>query len=143
MTCRKVPTTVSRISGSIFVCCASPDNGLKSGNKKTIKLIHLNTLIKFSEKLYETRKSSCVNARGILPATQQVFTVLICPGWGGGEGFLPWLGVPTLARGYLPRGGVLTLARGVPTLSRVPTGCGQTDPCENHTFSHPSDAGGN
>ena len=26
------------------------------------------------------RKSSCVNARGIPPATQQVFAVLICPG---------------------------------------------------------------
>ena len=50
----------------------------------------------------QTGKSSWVNAKGILPAMQQVFAVLICPGRGVptlGEGYLPWLGVPTLARG--------------------------------------------
>ena len=59
---------------------------------------------------------------GIPPAAQQVFTVLICPGV-----YLPWLGVPTLARGYLPwLGGYLpwlgvpTLARGVPTMVGTP-----------------------
>ena len=64
-----------------------------------------------------------MNARGILPATQQVFAVLICPSQGAGVptlaggtypgGYLPWLGVPTLAAGYLPwPGGVPTQARG-------------------------------
>ena len=40
----------------------------------------------------KTRKSSCVNARGIPPAAQQMFTVLIWPGRDGGRCYLPWLG---------------------------------------------------
>ena len=43
-----------------------------------------------------------MNARGIPPATQQVFTVLVCPGWAGGGSTYPGWGVPTLVRGYLP-----------------------------------------
>ena len=40
-----------------------------------------------------------------------------------GGGYLPWLGVLTLARGYPPWWGVPTMARGVPTLAEegVPT----------------------
>ena len=66
-----------------------------------------------------TRKSSCVNARGIPPVMWQVFTVLLCPPGGGdlpwmrgiypGQGgYLPWMwgGVPTLdGGGYLPKTG--------------------------------------
>ena len=52
-----------------------------------------------------------MNARGILPATQQVLVVLLClPGeWGT----YPGQGVPTLVGEYLPwMKGVLTLAGG-------------------------------
>ena len=63
-----------------------------------------------------------------------------------------FLGVPTLAGGDLPwPGGGTYLGRGtylgfdggggVPTLAVM--GCEQTDACENSTFNHPSDAGGN
>ena len=45
-----------------------------------------------------------MNARGISPAAQQVFAVLICPG-----------GVPTLAGGVPTLVGVSTQARGIPT----------------------------
>ena len=87
-----------------------------------------------------------MNARGTLPTAQQLFTVLICPGWVGGGG------LPTLAGGYLPwPEEVPTLAGGTypgqgwgPTLARVPLPrCEQTDACENSTIPHPSDAGGN
>ena len=51
----------------------------------------------------KTRKSSCVNTRGIPSAAQQVFTVLIRTGWG----------VPTLAGGTYPGRGVPILAGAV------------------------------
>ena len=67
-----------------------------------------------------------MNARGILPAAQQVFAVLICCDWegggglpgdggtylaGGGREYLPWLGGRGMGYlpwpwGYLPCGGV-------------------------------------
>ena len=62
------------------------------------------------------------------------------PRWGTylGWRYLPWLGgVPTLTRGtYIGQ-------VGVPTLGRVPPRCEQTEACENSTFPHPLDAGGN
>ena len=72
------------------------------------------------------------------------------PCLGGGvltlaRGYLPWSGVSTLAGGYLPwlGGGGTYLGQGVPTLAGVPSGCEQTDACENSTVPHSSDAGGN
>ena len=61
-------------------------------------------------KFYQTtRKSSCVNARGILPAAYQVLAVMLC---------LLGRGVLTLAGR-----GVSTLTRGIPThtLAKVGT----------------------
>ena len=59
---------------------------------------------------FKTRKSSCVNSRGIPTAAYQVLHMLSYPGgrylpWPGGYlpwpgGYLPWWGVPTL--GYPP-----------------------------------------
>ena len=43
----------------------------------------------------ETRKSSCVNARGIPTAAYQVLHVLSCPGGGGVPPVLTWLGYPS------------------------------------------------
>ena len=56
----------------------------------------------YLENRKETRTSSCVNAKGILPAAQQVFAVAT----GGGVltlvgGTYPGRGVPILAGGYL------------------------------------------
>ena len=75
----------------------------------------------------ETRKSSCVHVRGNRPPCSKFLagggggTYL---GWGvtylsWGHTYLGW-GLPTLAWGYLPW-------PGVPTLARVPPGCGQTN----------------
>ena len=160
-------------------------------------------------KIYLTKKSSCVNARGISPAPHNrpgsvwlggVPLVLVrghtpCHGWGGTS--YPGWGVPlVLAGGYLP-----VLAKGVPPVlvggctpvlgwtgdrtgvsppwaglsigpvtgrgyspppgkdlgpetmkgprtwdqrpwGTLPPPCGQTHTCENSTFPHPSDAGG-
>ena len=55
-----------------------------------------------------TRKSSCMNSRGIPPTTQQVLAMLLClprgggggggtpssPGWGGGTPIQSWVGDP-------------------------------------------------
>ena len=98
--------------------------------------------------LCKTRKSSCVNARGIPIAESQVLHLLSYPGGTylgqeGGEPTLAGVGAPTLAGGG--GGGVPTLARQVPTLAGG--GGGATYPwCEqtgNITFPHPSDAVGN
>ena len=70
--------------------------------------------------------------------------------WGGG-GYSPLpgdtylgRGVPTLAgRGtYLGGGGGVPWLGGYPPWPGYP-GCEQTDACENSTFPHSSDAGGN
>ena len=78
----------------------------------------------------EIRKSSCVNARGIPPAVQQVFAVLICPGGGTypgwergtchdkGSNYHGRVGVPTLAGEYLPWLWGTYPGRGVPILAR-------------------------
>ena len=50
--------------------------------------------IQLSLKTMETRKSSCVNARGILTAAYQVLHLLSCTGGGGGS--IPARGYPTL-----------------------------------------------
>ena len=87
-------------------------------------------------KLNTTRKSSCVNARGIPPAAYQVLHLLPYRG-----GNYPGCGVPTLAWGvsHLWSGGTPHLDLvGVPP----PPRCGQTDTCENSSFPHHSDAGG-
>ena len=58
-----------------------------------------------------TRKSFCVNAKGILPATYQVLHLLSYPGGGGNT--------PSLARGCttsLAEGGIPSLAAGYPML---------------------------
>ena len=96
-----------------------------------------------------TRKSSCVNARGIPPTTPKVFALLIYPGRGGGT--YPGQGVPTIVGGsypgqgqYLPwSGGIYPGQGGTGSGRDTPTGCGQTDTCKNSTFLYPSDAGGN
>ena len=54
-----------------------------------------------SRQYYSTRKSSCVNARGIPPPASQVLAVLLCL-WGGGGEYLYWIGGPTLDGGYPP-----------------------------------------
>ena len=96
------------------------------------------------EKLKDkTRKSLCVNARGILTATQQAHAMLFQWGGGvptlGGGGVLTLLGtppawegrypphpdlgggVPTLGGGTYPgQGGLPTLGGGVPTLVGTP-----------------------
>ena len=69
----------------------------------------------FLKAFYGTRKSSCMNARGIPTAAYQVLHMLLYPGMGvptlAGLGVVPTLdeeylrwprGVPTLAGGYLP-----------------------------------------
>ena len=77
----------------------------------------------------QTRKSSCVNARGIPTAAYQVLHPLSYPGGGErvpilarGKGYLPWLECtyPGRGEGYLPwpGGGIPTLAGGgIPTLA--------------------------
>ena len=96
-----------------------------------------------------TRKSSCVNTRGIPPAPS------ICRWWGGGGFPHPVLtqGVPQVSPsvrwGTNPRqeGGtphpdwegippVLSWERGTPPASWIgsPHGCGWTDSCENISF---------
>ena len=57
----------------------------------------LSAVDKMSQKRFTTRKSSCVNARGIPCAAQQVLAVLLWLTGLGGGGYLLWPG------GYLPR----------------------------------------
>ena len=84
------------------------------------------------KQLSTTRKSSCVNARGIPPAVYQVSSAVLS--WGGGGLPHPWLGgtqsldreylipcwgTPFLARGYpIPVRGFPYLAGGTPSLAR-------------------------
>ena len=83
----------------------------------------------------KTRKSSCVNARGIPTAAYQVLHLLPYPG-----GYLHWRGVPTFHREgggtYLqgPHGGYLhwigwgvaTMEVGPPVVDRLKTVCSRT-----------------
>ena len=87
-----------------------------------------------------TRKSSCVNARGIPTAAYQVLHMLSYPGVGGRQ--VPWLGggstlgYPLSWPGW--GGRYLGWRWGIVTLGYVPPlPCGQT---KNITFPHPSDA---
>ena len=87
----------------------------KNNNFLFMLLNHRNEFC--SPKTVPIRKSSCVNARGIPTATQQVHAVLVW--WGGG---VPWWGGGTLVGGTPAR--VYPRWGGVPQLGYTP---GQLD----------------
>ena len=113
--------------------------------------------------IFIIRKSQC--NRKVLLRERKRHTARRVASLGGGggtptwpRGYLPQLGVPTLAGvTYLSWGRGTYLGQGAHTLAGgylhqggthlgwdgVPPGCEQTDACENSTFPHPSDAGGN
>ena len=101
--------------------------------------------------MVKTRKSSCVNARGIPPATYQVHHLL--------SAVLSWLGYASPPPPHLDLAGVpprLDLARVPPPppiwtslvyspcldLARVPSQVWTDKQTETITFPHPPDAGG-
>ena len=73
----------------------------------SILILKTRTLTNTGAKIEPTRKSSCVNARGIPIAAYQVLHMLSCPGGGGGLGTLGYALPPPNPQSWPGLGGVV------------------------------------